>query len=211
MLENNIHYSSLFNAASDDNLIDIEKLIAEGVDVNFQTSAGHTALMGVRNTDTGIEIAKHLIAAKADVNLLTTWGVSALHRFAAMGNPELIETTIKAGAIVDQVSDNGHTPFMHLCLHKQPDIQKTIDMFVKYGADINKKDHSNRTPLENAKLQDNSPVLLALLKHPVEQFIKNKPLAFKIKGEVPYFEEFIKHGGDIHAEAKNKKQLYLKL
>ncbi len=90
---------ALFDAVAENNLAQVESLLATGVDVNARVD-GITALMMVGN----VKIAKLLIAAGADVNAIYEDGdgASVLHLIAGnQCDAELVEVLIDAGAEVN--------------------------------------------------------------------------------------------------------------
>lgn len=83
----------------------VEALLARGVNVNFRSQAGVTALMRVGNEST----LNALLAAGADVNIRDKVGFTALTWAAVVGDAELIKRLIKAGADVNAVTAKGQT------------------------------------------------------------------------------------------------------
>jgi ankyrin repeat protein/peptidoglycan/LPS O-acetylase OafA/YrhL len=87
----------------------VEKLLADGEDVNTRDGWGATALhWAVVTGEDGI--ARVLIEEGADVNAKTQDGSSPLHWAAFLGEPEVVELLLEAGAAPDVRNQKRETP-----------------------------------------------------------------------------------------------------
>lgn len=197
--------NDLLKAVRDDSVEQIARLISNGVDVNLANYLGQTALMAVKNGPVGVEIAKLLIKAGADVNQLTSHGHSALHDATAYGDIELMTLLIKEGAVVDQADKFGITPFLYPgytdTYKTEKELKDTFDFLVNNGADIHKVDRNNRGAIAIAEYHKNHEVTLALLNFPIARTADTvcgiKPLLFGVSN-VSHFKNLVKAGVDIH-------------
>lgn len=147
----------LFEAIGENNLNEVNRLIAEGVDVNVHmrpsiittarpTPLIHAVLYGKGNDD----IVRALIAAGADLNDTNIAGVTAIH-FAALrrGNASIVVDLIEAGANVNVVSIDGWTPLIFAVMSGGVNI---VRILLRAGAraDIGKTDVGGGGPLHLA-------------------------------------------------------------
>ncbi|XP_074600327.1 multiple ankyrin repeats single KH domain isoform X2 [Brevipalpus obovatus] len=121
-----------------------EYLIKAGADIE---AGANTPLMEAAQ-EGHIELVRHLIAAGANVNAVTTSGETALMYACENGHTNVAETLIDAGADLEHEAEGGRTPVMkaaragHLC---------TVQFLVSRGANINKAtSNSDHTPLSLA-------------------------------------------------------------
>ncbi|GAF80317.1 unnamed protein product, partial [marine sediment metagenome] len=101
---------ALHKAASDGRrTADVEKLLANGVDVNSRDRAGMTPLHLVAFLG-HIKTAKLLIVHGADVNAIDDKGETPLHLAADGGQLEIIKLLLDAGADVNIKTNERKTP-----------------------------------------------------------------------------------------------------
>jgi ankyrin repeat protein len=82
----------------------------------------------------------------ADVNLSDKFGRSPLHVASAVDYSEMVEYLIQNGCD-HTVTTNGENQ-CPLHYAAKNDAINSIRMLLAYGADINARDHKNRTPLQ---------------------------------------------------------------
>lgn len=141
-------------AARTGNLAAIEKLLAEGVDVNYVAHSGASPLF-VAATRNHTEICKLLIAHGANVNLRKSdrEGSSALMSAARRGNLEICILLLKHGADVNQIDNFGHTALTEAISWNKTDICKLlIDATLKAPIDPARLIHINLTPEQRSKV-----------------------------------------------------------
>lgn len=116
-------------AIKQDDLAVIQKLIADGLDVNREmTTTGWPLLMHAIDAEAS-DVAKEFISAGADVNLQDSSGETSLH-FAAVANDiDMLQVLIDAGADINRQGAWGSTP-----LHRT-DCGECQDLLVRNGAD----------------------------------------------------------------------------
>ena len=100
--------AELFSAAERGDLAAIDRLLAQGVDVNSKDARGETALM--KAAEQGQSLAVHaLLARKADVNARGNEGHTALMYAAFAGQVEAVQALLGGGAAIDAASRDGAT------------------------------------------------------------------------------------------------------
>lgn len=88
-----------------------------------------------------------------------TWGNTALHHAARLGDTDAAERLIAAGAMVDAPNRSGATPLM---LAARCGRWRTGSLLLAHGADMHRKDSQGRTPLQQAALAGNWRLLKAM-------------------------------------------------
>jgi ankyrin repeat protein len=71
-------------------LAEVQRLLAEGADVNQTNGDGQTALLWVSNMNDGVAIATALIEAGADISVANKEGKTALDLAKEMENDEIV-------------------------------------------------------------------------------------------------------------------------
>ena len=103
--------AKLVQASLDNDLPEVERLLAEGTDINRQVSNGSTALMAAAHKGY-LEVARRLIEARADVNLTTQTGMTALMYASWKGYNGMAKLLLDNGADIDaRRHQRSHRPF----------------------------------------------------------------------------------------------------
>lgn len=108
-------------------------------DVNAQDQYGNTALMNAAFSG-DIQATKTLIAANANVNMLSNENETALIKAAFMGYPEIVKLLIEAGANVNVINNIGYTALTAAAdrAHRtRLEHKKVVYLLLKAGADVN--------------------------------------------------------------------------
>ena len=124
----------------------VNLLIQAGADVNIGGHNGGTALWHAACAEIS-SMTKMLIEAGAETDERTSLGYTALMnaaRIFPVVHKENILMLIEAGADVNIVNTCGETALM---LAAQRGYYKCIDLLTKYGCDLNKTCHSDKTSL----------------------------------------------------------------
>ena len=122
-----------------------------------ESTSGNTALIQIARFKSGIEIAKALIAAGANVNATNKDGDTALMDGALFRNPEIVKVLIAAGADVNAKDGRDKTVLMH------SKDNKITEMLIAAGADVNAKDKYGYTALMYAVANGYPEIVKALL------------------------------------------------
>jgi ankyrin repeat protein len=112
-------------------------------------------------TDGNIEAVKQHLAAGADVNAKSVFGLTPLHRAASRGHKEIAELLIANGADVNAKDVNGGTPLHYAASEGQNEI---AELLIAEDADVNAKDKApGGTPLHNAADEGHKEVIELLI------------------------------------------------
>jgi len=89
-------------------------LLEKGAKVNAQSDGGMTALMLAMNPNEAEApiVVTRLLAGGADVNIVSGGGNSALMEAAHLGNTEILDMLLKAGAAVNHTNQFGESALM---------------------------------------------------------------------------------------------------
>jgi ankyrin repeat protein len=149
------HYSgttALMSAAGSGDESTVKALLDAGADVNATTVSPHagelTPLSFTIHNDhpQRFEIAKLLLAAKAEVNPKVQFAVSPLMH--ALEDLEMVKLLIAHGADVNQKNFRGATPLMGAAVGKNVAVVKYL---IEKGADVKARDKDGYTALMAAK------------------------------------------------------------
>jgi hypothetical protein len=143
----NVPYPSgktdLMIAVESADLPKVQALLAQGVDVNAITGAGDTALTYAATRERqGVELARALLAAGADVNLGGRWG-TPLRAAARKGDIALLDLLLAAGADVN-LTAGGSTPLTAAAGTGNTAI---LERLLAAGANVNAADADGHTAL----------------------------------------------------------------
>jgi len=129
----------------------LERLIANGADVNGLDEDGRTPLMTAILTEhPDMKMIEMLIANGADVNISESvqhW--TALHFAARDQSESLVRILLEAGADVDPVDVFGNTPLWRCAMNSNPD-HGVVNALLQSGADPNRKNRSGASPVDVA-------------------------------------------------------------
>jgi len=137
-------------AVDHNDLPDVEKLLASGIDVNIRDDNGKTPLYIACEKNVDIKIVEKLLIAGAKTNIRDKKGVAPLLQAAINRSKTLIELLLDHKADIDAKDNNGATPLLFLAQNMQnPNITiwerdvvdaAYLDIFqllLDRGADIN--------------------------------------------------------------------------
>ena len=150
---------------SDSSLEFFEALLAKGdVDVNYTSDYG-TPLQICAKTTSDTRILDFLISKGADWKVRDNYEFTLLH-YAAMN----VDSTVLSHILehhyyvdIDETENTGQTILHFVCAYSK-DI-KLIELLVKKGADWQSTDNYDRSLLHHAAMNDDSKMLMYILKH----------------------------------------------
>ena len=148
----------LWHACKVGRLTDVERLIAEGGDVNDASSEGTTCL-GTACNGGHVQVAALLLSRGARVNQMDIHGYGPLMVAAIIGNSPLVSLLLDKGALVDAADNDGFTP---LSLAAGLGHTAIVKQLLLAGADPVHRDNDDLTPLDYA-IASNHPEVVALL------------------------------------------------
>jgi len=161
--------AQLLRAVQDGNLPTVQKLLADGADVNTADSTGGTPLhwaVWKRQSD----IANVLISSGANVNAENNQGATPLYFASAKGDANMVKLLLEKGARIDifAASVIGDTERVKVFLTDAPSLvnvkgpsvnftplycaaaaeqKAVVELLIAKGADLNAKGHTGATPL----------------------------------------------------------------
>ncbi|KAL6692945.1 ankyrin repeat-containing domain protein [Trichoderma pleuroticola] len=123
--------------------MELVKLFAEnGADVNQSIDYERTPVyMATFNNQ--IEMVRYLLSHNADPNIARTNGITPLWFAAQQGYSEIARLLVEAKADVHACTDD----YGWTALHTVSDSTETVRVLLEYGADINRVDKKEATPL----------------------------------------------------------------
>jgi ankyrin repeat protein len=135
-------------------------LLDKGVDVNLSQVDGMTALHWAAYRD-DLEMAKHLVNAKADVKVANRYGVTPLSLACTNGNWAMVELLLEAGADPNTKLGGDETALMTAArTGKIGPVNALLDR----GADVNARERRGQTALMWAAAEGHAEVVEALLR-----------------------------------------------
>lgn len=186
----------LFEAISISDAYEVDRLIKIGTNVNAKCK-GMSAMHFLGYSEDAMNIAENLIIAGLDIT-----NSSLLQSATIFGNVELMELLIKSGEDVNQADSCGKTPFLWLCSDGNIGKKKfndVVNVLLKHGADINKKDNNERGAIEISYSHSNLEFIEVLCDYNVDKTIGGEPLLFEItKQSLDYFKRLVDLGVDIN-------------
>ena len=104
-------------------------------------------LMETLSATDGLNKARELIAAGADVNAKDIMGTTVLMNASNFDKPEFVKLLLASGADVNAQDDHGKSALSIACIMNHVDIVKLL---IEGGADVNLKDNDAMSPLMHA-------------------------------------------------------------
>ena len=174
-------YEDFNRAVATNDAAALTKLLARGMDPNTVNDRGEAALLAAAR-DSGPEVVKALVKARAKLNVKSPFGDTPIMLAALRGNLPIVKLLREAGAEINQpgwtpllyaslnghnavveyllstgadvglAAPNGSTAVMLAVLGKKPD---TVKLLASYGFDVNAKNDKGETALALAKREKN--------------------------------------------------------
>ena len=126
--------TALHWAAARDQAVLVDLLVTAGADLQATTRVGSYTPLHVTGRNGGAAAVKALLAAGADVHIVTGTGVTALHLAAMGGNAEAVAALLTAGAQVDaREPAHGQTPLMIAAAQGRTE---AVEILLRHGAEV---------------------------------------------------------------------------
>jgi ankyrin repeat protein len=153
-------WTPLHFAASAHEKAIVELLLQWGADAQAKTLKGYTPLHLLENSPEDLEVARLLIAHKANLEATNGDGNTALHVAVVNRYPALASALLAAGAKIDAHGQAGATPLHWAATEGDADL---VSLLLKYHADVNSRDLYRFTPLMQAAMLGRKTVAELLL------------------------------------------------
>lgn len=152
----------LHDAARNGDLNQIEKLIAQGADVNAPGPDGEApltiaALQGQR------EMVALLLKRGAELQLRNKGGLTPLHAAAYSGHREVVEFLISKGANLNDADNHYGVSPLHLAAEENR--TAVVQLLLAKGANAETKEVNGYTPISRAGFREHWEVARLLIKH----------------------------------------------
>ncbi|KAK4076779.1 uncharacterized protein Triagg1_4382 [Trichoderma aggressivum f. europaeum] len=120
----------------------VKLLVENGADVNQKIDYERTPVY-MATYKNHVEIVRYLLSHNADPNITWSNGITPLWHAARQGYSEIVRLLIEAKADIHARNDE----YGWTALHTVFDSTETVRVLLEYGADINKMDKREATPL----------------------------------------------------------------
>ena len=149
----------LCHAARNGDIVEVNRLLADGVDANVIDKQKYTPLMNA-SFNGHSEVAKVLLAAGASPNLSEKYGITALMLAAGVGDAEVVKILLAASAIANAIDKNQSTALHFAVIYGHSEI---IKILLSAEANPNAVDKNGYPPLYFAVQRGNSKIVKILL------------------------------------------------
>jgi ankyrin repeat protein len=168
----------LLKAALENDIQQVNALLAQGANVNLQGNWGFTALLYAASRGNQ-EIVKKLIDSNADLNKNDLDRDTALMYAARGKHPEIITMLIDAKADISCKNNIGNTAIIIAAINGYEECVKTL---IAAGAEINIRNNANLTALTIAAMHSYTPICNCLIEANFKrsQEEKKRVLAFLV-------------------------------
>ncbi len=182
------------------NLLEIVNIFLEfGANINQKTNLSETLL----HCATSVEMYELLISKKPKLNVVSSQGVAPIYR-AVLTCPDSLELFCKANVLLNvpilKVPNEEPTTLLGFIVSENR--MSVLDLFVRYGANVNMMDEHDNTPLHIAASIGRLNMVKRLILHGANLHARNKngrtPLFLSAeKGFKEIFVELAKNGSDL--------------
>lgn len=148
--------SPLHKAIREGDIVEVQKLINEGCDLNIQDMYD-LAPLHLTASSGRVDLVKLLIASGAALDIKDDCGITPLHDAVLCNKTEVIRILIDSGADLEaKRNSDGFTP-----LHIAADLGKkdNIGLLILGGARLDSQDNDGNTPLSLSVYEENRELL----------------------------------------------------
>ncbi len=138
--------------------------LLKSADVDSRDRDGRTPLMHAIVTEhSEPKMIEYLVEHGADVNAVDKgehW--TPLHFAARDRKAEIVKILLQHGAVVDSVDSFGNTPLSHYITSTYPRNPAVVDLLLAHGADPNRKNNYDVSPIDVARTIGNPELVKRL-------------------------------------------------
>ncbi|WP_257282077.1 ankyrin repeat domain-containing protein [Endozoicomonas sp. ISHI1] len=168
---------AFYRACFEGDLDQVEKSLAEGLDVNAAMVNDLTALI-LASIQGHKDVVEHLINAGANLNAQTKHGVTPLFTAAQKGHTDIVKLLIGARADLNAALSDGTTP---LFIAAQENNTECLKILIQAGAVLNARTEDDGTPLFIAAQENSTDCVKILIEAKADVNARTK------KGATPLF------------------------
>lgn len=183
---------------------EIQTLISEGAQLNYQNPEGKTPLMLSIKHDNATAI-NLLLKHRQNLNLQDSRGQTSLHLAAEKGQLSWVQQLVSQGAKVPVKNQKGMSPMFLALIHNHFDI---ADFLHKQGESVDQQDQFGYTPLMGALMTDNQYLVRYMLKHQPDlkrvdfEHEKTYLMYAAQSRQIQWVKYFLEQGLDVNATTK---------
>jgi len=193
--------SRLLEAAQAGDTADVQRLLAQGADINARGPYGNTPLMSAAltgHTDT----LRLLLDKGANANAKGTTGRTALMEAAVEGYTEAVKILLEKGADVNAKDEGGWTALFWAAFSQRRDVARVL---LEKGADANARNKYDDTPLIRAAYAGDTDTVKLLLEHKADVNAKDDTgrtalIEAARQGHVDAVRALLEKGADLKAK-----------
>ena len=172
-----VYEQPLVRAVGENDIEEVRRLIATGVDVNAREEVDRTTPLMVAVQNGSLEMARLLLDFGAKINARNSEKQTALMQLDEDATRELVELLIDNGAKVDLKDEDGTTALIFAANWANADVLAEL---IRAGANVDEKDNEGDTPLIRAAYSDDQERVRVLLLAGADPEVKNN------EGETAY-------------------------
>lgn len=162
--------ASIHEAAEFGNLAEVQRWLAQGIDINQQDDNGETPLHHAAY-DGHQNVVDYLISHNANVNQPNHSGWTPLHYATRNNHQNIMKRLIDHRADINQHNRHNVTPLHQAALYGY---QNIVEFLFNHGADIHQQDNAGWAPLHYATSGDFSNLIVFFITHGANPLIKVK-------------------------------------
>jgi hypothetical protein len=170
--------NAIWSVEDDNDLTEVRKLLAIGVDVNVVDKRANTTALGEAVVSGKLELIQMLLNAGADANVRNNGGQTALMRLDDDSSAEIVSALVYAGAKVNLKDEDGDSALLVAAALEKTEILKAL---LDAGAKVNTKNKEGKTALMIAAEDGYVENVRALLEAGANVNQKNKDGATALK------------------------------
>jgi uncharacterized protein len=156
--------NSLFDAIDAGDRAAVERLLANGADVDSRTRDQATPLIAAA-LGNQLAIVELLVSKGADVKARNSGGFTALHAAAYSGSVPIAKLLLEKGALLDDAANKaGVTPMM---VAGEANHAAVVEFLIARGADINHPEIHGYLPVSRALWKGNNDIVRTYKQHGV--------------------------------------------